>query len=156
LDVCEARFQAQNLLPNISSKYKRKDRGFSMLLQTQRDPNALIGACHGELKAANELGYKPNIKGNIDFDKQTARKSSMTICSSPRVDAPDIYSYANSVSKALMNVTNPRMKMAGTTMQKATGRDNKMYDLSEHNNLNQKEDNVFGTLISLSNLDDRR
>ncbi len=79
----------------------------------------------------------------------------MTICSSPRVDAPDIYSYADSVSKALMNVTNPRMKMAGTTMQKATGRDNKMYDLSEHNNLNQKEDNVFGTLISLSNLDDR-
>lgn len=127
-----------------------------MLLQTQRDPDALIGACHGELKAANELGCKPIVKGSVDFMKQTARKSSMTICSSPRVDGPNIYSYADSVSKALMNFTNPRMKMAGTTMQKATGRDNKMYNLSEHNNLNQKEDNVFGALISLSNLDDRR
>lgn len=127
-----------------------------MFLQTHRDPNALIGACNGELKAANELGFKPTIKGNIDFDKQTARKSSMTICSSPKVDAPNIYSYADSVSKALMNMTNPRMKLAGCTMQNATGRDNKMYNLSEHNNLNQKEDNAFGTLISLNNLDERR
>lgn len=41
---------------------------------TQRDDKGLIGTINGEFKGVNEMGYKPPVKGNIDFKKQTSRK----------------------------------------------------------------------------------
>ena len=74
----------------------------------------------------------------------------ISVKNSPKGNPPSIYSYADQVSKALLTFNSPSMKFAGCTMQKSTGRDNAMYNVSENNNLNIKDENAFGTLLSMS------
>jgi len=145
INACESRFENLNLTPNIASKYKRNDRGFSMKTQSQRDSAHLTTNINGELKSSEEIGNKPPILGNVTFNKQIARK--------PMINVPekgltvDIYRYVDSVSSAFKKFQSP--KVQGYTMEKTKGRDNAMYNVSEYSNLKDQSENALNQLLSL-------
>jgi hypothetical protein len=91
------------------------------------------------------MGSKPPIKGNVAFEKQIARKS----IEDEQPAAPSIYKYADMVTRAIEKFKLPKVPLAGYTMDKALGRDNAMYNISEHNNLKEKEENVFYELMQI-------
>ena len=51
LNASEGRFENNNLLPNVASKFKRNNRGFSIHLMSDRDENTFIGQCNGEFRS---------------------------------------------------------------------------------------------------------
>lgn len=116
-----------------------------MRTQSCRDPNQLIGYINGDFKSSEEMGNKPGIKGNVAFEKQTARNS----IHDKQPDAPSIYKYADMVTRAIDKFKLPKVPLAGYTMDKALGRDNTMYNISEHNNLKEKEENIFYELMQI-------
>jgi hypothetical protein len=141
----DSRFETVNLLPNLASKFKRNNQGFSMRTQSTRDPNLLIAPINGDFKSSEEMGNKPPIRCKIAFAKQIPRKSMAE--NSPL--APSIYKYADMVSKAIDKFKLPKVPLAGYTMDKAPGRDNAMYNISETSNLKTKEENVFYELMQI-------
>jgi len=159
--ACEGRFDNNNLLPKISSKFKRNDRGFKMKTMSYRDDNSLVLPCNGEFKSTNEIGYyRPVIKGNVRFQNQVARKTiedGKIIGKDPNTHPPNIYTYADNVNAALSKFRrNSRVPFNGCTMDKALGRDNMMYNLSDVNNLNKQEDNVFDAFMSANQLEAKK
>ena len=89
------------------------------------------------------MGSKPPIKGIVAFEKQIARKP----IEDDKPVAPNIYKYADAVTSAIEKFKLPKVPLAGYTMDKVLGRDNAMYNISEHSNLKEKEENVFYELM---------
>ena len=54
----ERRFDTIDVLPKISSKYRKNDRGFELGKMSNRDPNFMISALHGSMLSNEEKGYK--------------------------------------------------------------------------------------------------
>ena len=68
---------------------------------------------------------------------------------------PSIYTYADSIKSALEKgrITKQRPLFNGIqTMKNTTGRDNKMYYVSDGFNLNDSNDNQFTSLLTLNNI----
>jgi len=116
-----------------------------MRTQSTRDPNLLIAPVNSDFKSSEEMGNKPPIRCKIEFSKQVSRKSMAD--NTPL--APNIYKYADMVSKAIDKFKLPKVPLAGYTMDKAPGRDNAMYNISETSNLKTKEENVFYELMQI-------
>ena len=91
-------FETINTLPRIASKYKKTDRGFSLEKMTQRDPNALIKPSFGALLSPELQGFRPHVKGQVAFAKMNSRKP---LLAEKGKQAPDVYSYAESLGHAL-------------------------------------------------------
>lgn len=123
-----------------------------MRTQSCRDPNLMIGPVNGDFKSSEEMGSKPPIKGNVAFSKQLARKSP----AEEQPAAPSIYKYADMATKAIEKFKLPKVPLAGYTMDKALGRDNAMYNISEHSNLKDKEENAFYELMQIQTQDPSR
>lgn len=143
LGCTDSRFETINLLPNLASKFKRNNQGFSMRTQSKRDPNLLIAPIYGDFKSSEEMGNKPPIRCKISFEKQVSRNS----IAENKPLAPNIYKYADMVSKAIDKFKLPKVPLAGYTMDKTPGRDNAMYNISEISNLKTKEENAFYELM---------
>ena len=65
---------------------------------TQRDPNFLVKPSFGNMLSSEQQGFKPVIKGNVQFAKMKPRQPMLN--SSSKV-VPNIYSYADSIKSAL-------------------------------------------------------
>ena len=68
---------------------------------------------------------------------------------------PSIYTYADSIKSALEKgrITKQKPLFNGmTTMKNTTGRDNKMYYVSDGYNLDTSNDNQFTSLLTLNNV----
>ena len=74
----EKRFDTINVLPRISSKYRKSDLGFQMDKMSERDPNFMVKESFGILLSPEQQGFKPVIKGNVQFAKQKARMPMLT------------------------------------------------------------------------------
>ena len=146
VDVCDARFNNNNLLPNIASKYRRNNRSFAMQTQSKRDTKHIIAEVNGEFRSIEDMGNKPPIKGNINFKKQVERKSWATKDLS---DAPNIYHYCDKMNEAVDKFKMPKVPFGGYTMDKALSRDNAMYNISECSNLKPGDENSFVELLLL-------
>ena len=72
--------------------------------------------------------------------------------------AANIYTYADSINRALQKTRVPKVKGSSakplfkgiTTMQNQTGRDNKMYYVSDGFNLDESLENQFTSLLTLN------
>ena len=87
------------MLPKIASKYKKSDRGFYIDRMSERDPNFMVKETFGNLLSSEQKGFKPNIIGQVKFDKMKPRKP--LILESSAKYAPNIYTYADSIKHAL-------------------------------------------------------
>lgn len=152
-ETSEKRFETINVLPRIASKYKNSEQGFYLDRMSQRDPNFMIGPSHGSLLSNEQKGYKPVIKGQVQFNKQQARQP--IVHASAKYGA-NIYTYADSINYALQKGKFTKQKVplfkGITTMQNTKGRDNKMYNISDGFNLNISLENNFVNLLTLNNV----
>jgi hypothetical protein len=83
------------------------------------------------------MGNKPHIPGLVDFGKQMPRKA-QSICTGK----VDIYTYVDKVVEAIDRLKAPKLSSA-CAMDKALGRDNTMYNLSELSNMRPYKENKF-------------
>ena len=151
----EKRFDTINVLPRISSKYRKSDLGFQMDKMSERDPNFMVKESFGILLSPEQQGFKPVIKGNVQFAKQKARMPMLTTSAKYQTS---IYTYADGISHALSktkgggNNKAPSLFRGMTTMKNTTGRDNKMYFISDLMNLDETQENCFNELLTLNNI----
>ena len=102
--------------------------------------------------SSEQKGYKPMIKGQVSMAKMKARKPLMAVAGE---HVPNIYTYADSIKSALEKgrlVQNKPLFNGLTTMKNTTGRDNKMYYVSDGFNLNTSNENEFTSLMTLNNV----
>ena len=82
-------------------------------------------------------------------------KARIPIMAEPGAMVPDVYTYADSIKTALEKgrIINKRPLFNGiTTMKNTSGRDNKMYYVSDGFNLDNSGDNQFTNLLTLNNV----
>lgn len=82
-------------------------------------------------------------------------KSRIPIMAEAGEHIPNIYTYADTIKSVLEKgrITHKKPLFNGiTTMKNTTGRDNKMYYVSDGFNLNDSDDNQFTSLLTLNNV----
>ena len=147
----ESRFDNLNLLPNISSKFIRDDRGFQLANYSPRDDRAIINKEYsgGQFYNKNINAMKPGVKNVVPFAKQTERKALFKGSSGDN----GMLSYADrnmqGVDNKLCLRRNSHLGTNWANMERSAGRDNRMYYLSDGYNLEDKNDNAFTDLVKI-------